>query len=134
MTCPACGHTTQGDLIVARATAGAVRVEAEQAVERARLATKHAHGRARIAAARATFAAAEERLAGAKAAEQLAVAAEAQGAPERPPVLEAFERAAAAAALGRTPSESTPRLGDPIVRRRALTDHPGAAMVPVRGD
>ena len=65
-----------GDLINARARAGAVRVEAEQAVERARVALKHAHGRSRIANAREALAAADRRLTHASEAYEAARAAE----------------------------------------------------------
>lgn len=82
LTCPACGHVappTVGDLINARARAGAARVEAEQTAERARAALKHAHGRDRIAAARETFAAASQRLTLAANAYEAARTAEAAG-------------------------------------------------------
>jgi hypothetical protein len=70
---------TVGDLINARARAGAARVEAEQTAERARAALKHAHGRDRIAAARETFAAASQRLTLAANAYEAARTAEAAG-------------------------------------------------------
>ena len=78
---------SRGDLINARARAGAVRVEAEQTAERARAALKHAHGRDRIAAARETFAAASQRLTLAANAYEAARAAE-QAASGSGPVLQ----------------------------------------------
>lgn len=67
---------TLGDLINARARAGAAKVEAEQTEERARVALKHAHGRDRIAAARTVLAAAEQRRTRATAAYETARRAE----------------------------------------------------------
>lgn len=76
MTCPACGHTTQGDIIVARASAGAARVEAERALDIVR-------GTGATWQRAAAIQAAEKRLAAARAAEEAARAAENAGPPAR---------------------------------------------------
>lgn len=92
MTCPACGHQTMGDLIVARATAGAARVDAERALLAA--------GRTGTVAQRAeAIEAATERLAEALATEEAARAAE--------QAFEDFESRAAMTVLARTPLKDT---------------------------
>lgn len=79
--CPNCGHMTRGDLIVARASAGARRVEAEEAERRAATALKHAGSKSRRERAEEALSVAESRLEQARAEERDARAAEAACTP-----------------------------------------------------